>query len=82
VIPALTGNEVPAMSTQPPNGYTAEVSALDVALDMHISEIRARQDAGEITVRQAADLRVEALSRHLAAVKALRAEHFPEGDDA
>jgi hypothetical protein len=67
------------MSTQPPNGYSAEVSALDVRLDMEITEIRRRVDCGEISVRQAADLRVEALSDHLAAVKALRAEYFVEG---
>jgi hypothetical protein len=71
------------MPTQPPpngNGYSAEVSALDVALDIRISEIRRRQDSGEITVRQAADERVDALARHLAEVEALRAEHFG-GDD-
>jgi hypothetical protein len=38
------------MSTQPPNGYTAEASALDVALDTHLAEIRPRQDNHQITV--------------------------------
>jgi hypothetical protein len=61
------------------NGYTAEVSALDVALDIRLGEIRAQQDRGDITVRQAADLRVEALEHHLDAVRALRDEYF--GDD-
>jgi hypothetical protein len=63
------------------SAYTAEAAALDVALDMRISEIRRRQDAREITVREAADLRVETLSNHLAAMKALRAEYFPGDDD-
>jgi hypothetical protein len=70
--------EVSAMSTQPPNGYSAEAAALVTALDIRISEIRRRLDTGQITVRQAADLRVDAMSHYLAAVKALRAEHFPE----
>lgn len=73
------------MATTPPtngNGYSAAASALDVALDTRISEIRRRLDAGEITVREAADLRVDALTHHLAALKALRAEYFPaESDD-
>jgi hypothetical protein len=43
-------------------------------------QIRRRQDSREITVREAADLRVEALSEHLAAMKALRAEYFPGVD--
>jgi hypothetical protein len=60
------------------SAYTAEAAALDVALDMHISEIRRRQDAGEITVRQAAGERVRVLEDHLDAVRRLRAEHFPE----
>ena len=63
-----------------PSGYSAEVQALDVALDIRISEIRAALDSGAVTVREAAGLRVAALERHLAAVKALRAEYFGNGE--
>jgi hypothetical protein len=58
--------------------YSTDVCALDVALAMQLSEIRAKQDRGDLGVRQAADERVAALSRHLAAVKALRAQYFAE----
>lgn len=58
------------------SGYAAEAAAQDPFLDRRIAEIRAQYDAGDITVREAADLRVAALEHHLAAVRALRAEHF------
>jgi hypothetical protein len=58
--------------------YATDVGALNVALDMQLSEIRAKQDRGEISARQAADVRVRAMSRHPAAVEALRARYFPE----
>jgi hypothetical protein len=67
------------MSTISPSSYPAEASALDVRIDMVIADIRRRQDAGELSVVQAADLRIEALSAHLDALRALRREHF--GDD-
>jgi hypothetical protein len=63
----------------PNGGYSAEASALDCALDLKISDIRARLDGGDITVRQAADERVAALTWHLAMVEALRNQYF--GDD-
>jgi hypothetical protein len=63
----------------PEGSYSEEAAAFDAILDEKIRSIRSRQDAGEISVREAADLRVEALSHHLAALKALRAEYF--GDD-
>lgn len=61
------------------NGYTAEMSALDIALEIRLGEIRAQLDQGIITVREAADLRVEALEQHLANVRTLRAEYFGNG---
>jgi hypothetical protein len=42
------------------------------ALDEALADIRQRQDSGQITVRQAADERVEVLERHLASVRLLR----------
>lgn len=61
--------------------YASEAADFDRFLAEKIAAIRARQEAGEITVRQAADLRVEALSHHLGALKALRAEYFPGDRD-
>lgn len=70
------------MPDRPTNGYTAEASALDVALDVRLSEIRQMQDSRTVTVRQAADARIDALERHLEAMRALRVEYFgPDGDD-
>jgi hypothetical protein len=64
------------MSDRPINGYMAEASALDVALDVRLGEIRAELDSGSITVRQAADARIGALEEHLDQVRKLRREHF------
>jgi hypothetical protein len=66
------------MSNHPANGngYAAEVSALDIALDIRLGEIRAAQDGGDVTTREAADMRISALQDHLDAVRALRREHF------
>jgi len=44
-----------------------------------IAYIRRRQDAGEITVRQAADERIAAMEEHLAAIRQLRERHFGGG---
>ena len=66
-------------STIPACGdYAAEARMQDQFLDDRIAGIRAAEDAGDITTREAADLRVAAMEHHLAAVRALRAEHFPE----
>jgi hypothetical protein len=45
------------------NGYTAEVSALDIELDITLGEIRKAQDRHEVTVREAKDMRIAALER-------------------
>jgi hypothetical protein len=44
-----------------------------------LSEIARLHDAGELTVRQAADARVAALENHLAALRQLRADHLGDG---
>lgn len=73
------------MPTIPPTGpdettrartYADEAAAQDRFLDGRLAEIRAQHEAGSITVREAADLRVAALEHHLEAVRALRAKHF------
>lgn len=68
------------MSDRPINGFWAESSALDIAVDVRLSEIRALQDSGTITVREAADMRVEALERHLDALRELRNEYFGDNE--
>lgn len=63
-------------STSHEGGYTAEAAQFDKVLDEKIASIRAGQESGEIGVRHALDLRVEALSHHLAALEALRDRYF------
>jgi hypothetical protein len=81
VFRAQTGRKAPAVSTVPERNYTEEAAKFDRVLDEKIASIRARQDSGEISTREAADLRVAALSHHLAAVTALRAQYFGDEDD-
>jgi hypothetical protein len=69
------------VSTVPERNYTEEAAKFDRMLDEKIASIRARQDSGEISTREAADLRVAALSHHLAAVTALRAQYFGGAGD-
>jgi hypothetical protein len=65
------------MSESTPELTNAEEATLqDKFLDKRLAEIRRQQDAGIITVREAADLRVRALEHHLDAVRALRTEQF------
>jgi hypothetical protein len=69
------------MSTQPPSdfsNYSADAGALSVALDMRLAEITRRQDAGELTVREAADLRIEAMESNLTEQRSLRNSFFGE----
>jgi hypothetical protein len=56
--------------------YAQEAAAQDKFLDERLAEIRRLHNAGDITTLEAADLRITALEHHLAAVRALRAEHF------
>ena len=55
--------------------YTA-VAAADDALEADLIRLRARQDAGEVTVREAADERVRLLEGHIQRVRDLRREHL------
>ena len=56
--------------------YYVEVEAEDSRLTARLDAIRAREDAHTITVRQAADERIAALTAHLEAVRELRERHF------
>jgi hypothetical protein len=62
--------------TTPAGTYADEAAAQDHFLDDKLAGIRALEAAGDITVREGADLRVAALEHHLAAVRLLRAEYF------
>jgi hypothetical protein len=56
--------------------YMAESDAQDQMLRDRLTAIRWQQEAGTITEREAADARVAAFEHHLAASRAVRAEHF------
>lgn len=56
--------------------FTERAAQLEGKLDRDLAALRARQDAGDVSTRQGADLRVSILSEHLACLAALRVEHF------
>jgi hypothetical protein len=60
--------------------YRAAVEDEDRQLDRMLASIRSRADAGTISIRQAADERVEALVQHLAAVRQLLEAHRDGGE--
>jgi hypothetical protein len=69
----------PNDSPVPESSYADEAAAVDQILDECLAEIRRRTDAGDITVREAADERVLALERHIETIRNLRAEYLGEG---
>lgn len=69
-----------AEATHRASTYMAEASAQDIYLDRKLADIRAREERGDITIREAADARAAALEHHIEAVRELRHEHF--GGDA
>lgn len=60
----------------PSERYADAAGAADEHLDEELAEIRRLGDAGSISLLEAADMRIAALERHIAAIRALRAEHF------
>ncbi len=56
--------------------YYEAVSQADDDLEDALTHVRAEEDAGRITARQAADERVELLERHLEECQRLRREHL------
>ena len=60
----------------PSERYADAASAADKLLDRQLAEIRRLSDAGDITLVEAAEMRVAALERHIDAIRGLRAEHF------
>jgi hypothetical protein len=77
----MTSADSPA--DDPHTAYYDAVSQADEALDDALAAVRAEQDAGRITVAEAACERVGLLERHLELLRRLRAEHLgDDGDDA
>ncbi len=71
-------------ATQPPapdhhDRYSQLVAAEADRLDEQLANVRRDLDAGDITVREAADERVTILTEHLNRLRLLRAEYHPGG---
>ena len=64
----------------PASTYAEQAAAQDKFLDEKLAGIRAHEAAGDVTVREAADLRVEALEHHIQCVRNLREEYFGNGE--
>jgi hypothetical protein len=58
--------------------YMEQASMQDQFLRDRLTVIRRQQESGDVTVREAADARIEAMEKHLAATRALRIEYFGE----
>ncbi|MGO8957575.1 MAG: hypothetical protein ACLQFR_09435 [Streptosporangiaceae bacterium] len=58
--------------------YAQHVSDAADRLDEQLASIRRDQDAGDITVREAADERVQVLGEHLDRLRLLRAEYLDD----
>ncbi len=58
------------------SAYYAAVESADDDLEEALTHVRAEEDAGRITTRQAADERVRLLENHLEQVQQLRREHL------
>jgi len=61
------------------SAYYEAVAAADARLEAALADLRDRQDAGEVTIWQAADERVALLEGHLAECQRLRREHLGDG---
>ena len=65
-------NHDPTFSATAHDEFWRATTAADKALGAQIAEIRRQEDLGQLTVREGADARVDAMTKHLAATKALR----------
>ena len=59
--------------------YLTGTEREDRLLEERIADIRRREDEGTITVRLAADARIDAMEKHLAAVTRLRETYLTGG---
>lgn len=60
----------------PAQRYADDAGRADDQLDARLSEIRNQEDAGSITVREAADMRIVVMETHLRELRELRIQHF------
>jgi hypothetical protein len=60
----------------PHAAYYDAVRQADASLDDALAAVRAEQDAGRITIAEAASERAGLLERHLELLRQLRAEHL------
>jgi len=56
--------------------YRLGIQRADTELEGQLTAIRAAEDAGHITVREAADKRIVAMENHLAECRRLRAAYL------
>lgn len=79
----MEDHPIPSVTPESPLSDFAEQAArLDRDLDAALGKLRTQLEYDRITAREAADLRISLLTNHLAAIHALRTEHFGEGDPA
>jgi hypothetical protein len=62
------------------SAYTEAAAAEDARLDAELRSIRRREDAAELTVREAADHRIAAMEAHLGRLRELREKHLGDQD--
>lgn len=62
-------------------GYAEQVAREADIFDDALAAIRHQEDAGELTVRQAADRRVELMERHLHTLRMLRETYLGAGGE-
>ena len=66
----------PSPAAPQTGSYMEEASAQDQILRDKLTVIRRREEASDITTRQAADMRIQVMEHHLAVTRALRVEYF------
>jgi hypothetical protein len=62
--------------TTPAQLYAEAAAAEDEQLDQALTLIRRQEDAGRLTVTEAASQRITAMEKHLAALQELREQHL------
>jgi hypothetical protein len=60
--------------------YYAEVEAADKKLQDRLACLRMLEESGDLTVREAADDRIRAMTSHLAACQELREKYLESGE--
>lgn len=58
--------------------YYDQAKAADEALDATLADIRAREDAGELTPAESVRLRIDAMEHHAGVLRVLKATYLGE----